>query len=105
MGCDLEIIEPRADSFVADYFTAEEQKMVAGADATDRDLRVTLLWSAKESALKALGEGLRMDTRCVAVAPHLPSCRGRQEEGNFSISLPDWRPLQVQRADGQPYYG
>jgi len=94
MGCDLELIEPRADSFVADYFTADEQELIAGADDTDRDLRVTLLWSAKESALKAIGEGLRIDTRCVAVIPHLAS-----------RPLVDWQPLKVQRADGQPYYG
>jgi len=29
MGCDLEMIEPRSDAFVADYFTLEEQELVA----------------------------------------------------------------------------
>jgi 4'-phosphopantetheinyl transferase len=69
LGCDLEIVEPRSDAFVADYFTLEEQALIARASPADRDRIVALLWSAKESALKALGEGLRLDTRCVIVSP------------------------------------
>jgi 4'-phosphopantetheinyl transferase len=69
MGCDLETVEPRSDAFLADYFTVEEQALVARASATDRDRLLTLLWSAKESALKALHAGLRLDTRCVVVSP------------------------------------
>lgn len=69
MGCDLEVAEPRSDAFVADYFTVEEQALVARASATDRDRLLALLWSAKESALKALGAGLRLDTRCLVVNP------------------------------------
>jgi len=67
LGCDLEIIEPRSDGFVADYFTPEEQALVAEAPAPDRPRLSALLWSAKESALKALRAGLRLDTRCVTV--------------------------------------
>jgi 4'-phosphopantetheinyl transferase len=29
LGCDLEVVEPRSDSFVADYFTLPEQVLVA----------------------------------------------------------------------------
>lgn len=29
LGCDLELIEPHSDAFVADYFTADEQAWVA----------------------------------------------------------------------------
>ena len=50
-------IEPRSDAFVADYFTIEEQALVARASAADRDRILALLWSGKESALKALREG------------------------------------------------
>jgi len=67
LGCDLEIIEPRSDGFVADYFTPEEQALVSEALAPDRPPLLALLWSAKESALKALRTGLRLDTRCVTV--------------------------------------
>jgi 4'-phosphopantetheinyl transferase len=73
MGCDLERVEPRSDAFVADYFTLEEQALVARASAADRDRLVALLWSAKESALKALRAGLRLDTRSVVVSPFAAS--------------------------------
>jgi 4'-phosphopantetheinyl transferase len=67
LGCDLELIEPRSKAFIQDYFTAHEQARVAASPETDRPLLANLLWSAKESALKALRTGLRMDTRSVEV--------------------------------------
>ncbi len=67
LGCDLELIEPRSDAFVADYLTEAERARVSGAPMADRDLLANLLWSAKESALKLLREGLRRDTRSVEV--------------------------------------
>jgi 4'-phosphopantetheinyl transferase len=73
MGCDLEMVEPRSAAFASDYFTVEEQAMVGRASAADRDRLLALFWSAKESALKALGEGLRLDTRCVIVSPFASS--------------------------------
>lgn len=97
MGCDLEVIEPRSDAFVADYFTLEEQELVARASAADRDRLTALLWSGKESALKALREGLRLDTRSVIVIPCVTSfdfngwselraryTRGRDAGGRYS---------------------
>ena len=69
VGCDLETIEPHSPAFLADYFTAEEQDLVGRTAGADRDLIVTLLWSGKESTLKALRCGLRADTREVTVAP------------------------------------
>jgi 4'-phosphopantetheinyl transferase len=73
IGCDVELVEPRSLAFVADYFTAKEQVRVARESTKNRDRLVTLLWSAKESALKALRAGLRLDTRSVIVAPCVPS--------------------------------
>jgi 4'-phosphopantetheinyl transferase len=67
LGCDLEAIEPHSDAFVADYFTVEEQALVSQAPPADRTRLLALLWSAKESALKALRAGLRLDTRSLAV--------------------------------------
>ena len=64
LGIDLERIEPRSPAFVRDYFTAAEQALIAGAA---RELDAVLLWSAKEAMLKALGKGLRLDTRAVEV--------------------------------------
>jgi len=66
LGCDLERIESRSRGFVADYFTDDERRAIAAAPASDHACVATLLWSAKESALKALREGLRLDTRSVA---------------------------------------
>jgi len=76
LGCDLELIEPRTDAFVADYFTAAERDFVAASPETDRPLLANLLWSAKESALKALRTGLRMDTRSVEVELENGLCAG-----------------------------
>lgn len=67
LGCDLERVEPRIAAFAADYFTRSEQDLVQHAPPDQRDAVLTLLWSLKESALKALQEGLRADTRSVEV--------------------------------------
>ena len=64
LGADLEHVEPRSCAFVRDYFTLAEQQAVS---AGDPGLIANLIWSAKESALKALGEGLRLDSRAVEV--------------------------------------
>jgi hypothetical protein len=52
-----------------------------------------VLWSAKESALKALGEGLRLDTRSVSVR------LGEYRRGD------GWRPLQVDGDGGGTFHG
>ena len=69
LGCDLEIVEARSEAFATDYFTAEEQALVARAPVSDRPRMLALLWSGKESVLKALRTGLRLDTRSVSVDP------------------------------------
>jgi 4'-phosphopantetheinyl transferase len=94
MGCDLEMVEPRSDAFVADYFTIEEQALVARASAVDRPRLLALLWSAKESALKALHEGLRLDTRSVVVSPFAAS-----------FDLNGWSPLRVRYTGGRVFHG
>lgn len=68
VGCDLEHVEPRDDGLVEDFFSADEAAGVRRLDGRARDLLVTLLWSAKESALKLLREGLRLDTRSARVS-------------------------------------
>ncbi len=67
VGADLETVEPRAGAFVEDYFTPNEQRLVASFPSEAAPLMATLIWSMKESMLKALGVGLRQDTRCVEV--------------------------------------
>jgi 4'-phosphopantetheinyl transferase len=83
LGCDLELIEPHSDAFIADYFTGAEQARLTETSDADRFQLLALLWSAKESALKALHEGLRLDTRCVSV------------EGIGSVDLYSWNSLRV----------
>ena len=94
LGCDQEVIEARSEAFIADYFTESEQALVARVCAAERSRLVTLLWSAKESALKALREGLRLDTRSVTVSPI---------SGAFNLT--GWSPLQVRYADGRNFHG
>jgi 4'-phosphopantetheinyl transferase len=93
LGCDLEIIEPHNEAFLCDYFTAKERCLVIGGVA-NRDLLSCLVWSAKESALKALQTGLRMDTRCVVV-----------DLDKASFAAGTWNALQVRQIGGQVFSG
>ncbi len=68
LGCDLEIVEPRCDAFVSDYYTPQERELIARAPHGERFFLLALLWSAKESTLKALREGLRIDPRSIEVS-------------------------------------
>jgi 4'-phosphopantetheinyl transferase len=89
LGIDLEVVEPRSDEFVADFFTAAERAHVRALG--DLDLRheaANLIWSAKEAALKVQQVGLRVDTRTVDV-----QLRGeRRPDG--------WAPMNVSAAAG-----
>lgn len=67
LGCDIERLEERGESLVRDYFTPGETAYCLGASGEAGILRANLVWSAKESVLKALREGLRRDTRSVEV--------------------------------------
>ena len=114
LGCDLELIEPRSDAFIADYFTAEEQALVARMSLENRPGLLALLWSAKESGLKALGAGLRLDTRSVevTVVDALQRCGKSGDEVAEDTALSfqqscgnSWRPLQVRYIEGQNFCG
>ncbi len=80
LGCDIEQIERRDAAFGRDFFTTHEQAQAA--TAPDPDAALTALWSAKEAVLKALREGLRLDTRQVEIA--LPA-----------VLSEEWSPLAV----------
>ncbi len=110
-GCDVEVIEPRSHTFVIDYFTLNEQALVERTSKDERPRLVTLLWSAKESALKALHVGLQLDTNSVEVIP-LPATpediNGRRDPCPIPLqpSGPDgWRPLQVSFPDAKVFRG
>ncbi len=87
IGADIEQIEPRNPAFVHDFFTAAENALVWSCPESLRDTLITLIWSAKESALKALREGLRIDTRRIEVI---------DLEGLHDAPAPDdWHSLQI----------
>lgn len=91
LGCDVERVELRTERFVADYFTAAERERVARTAPVDRPTLVTLIWSAKEAALKVLGEGMRLDARAVSVeVPMRPHAAWDQRRA-FRVRLPDTR--------------
>lgn len=95
IGCDLEFIEPHGDAFAHDYFSSDEQALLSRAPREAGDALVALLWSAKESALKALREGLRQDTRSVLVTPGVAPLSDSE----------DWHPLQACFVNGQVFQG
>lgn len=96
LGCDIELVEPRSEAFIADYFTAEEQLVITGADLARQFLLANLFWSAKESALKALRRGLRQDTRSLTVSL---LDEAASDDGGI------WHPLQIQEEPGKIFRG
>ena len=103
LGCDIEEIASRSEAFVSDYFTAEEAAWIRAGDEGvgpgDRHVRANLLWSAKESALKALGEGLRKDTRGVVVEVE------EMDAESLEWAADAWRPLSVASSAGERFAG
>jgi 4'-phosphopantetheinyl transferase len=94
LGCDLELVEPRSDAFVADYLTPGEQALVRAAESEDaRALLANLVWCGKESSLKVLRTGLRRDTRSVEV--RFPR----------AAAVDGWAPLAVATAEGHVHPG
>ena len=93
VGCDVEVVEPRSGAFVSDYLTEAERRLVVAAGPA-RDKVANLVWSAKESALKVLGTGLRRDTRSVEVTV-----------ADLSPPQRTWSPLQVRTAEGAAFPG
>ena len=87
IGCDLEAVETRSGEFLADYFTAEERKLLTRVAPADIPLFATVIWCAKESALKVVRQGLRRDTRSMQVRldPAISEC--------------GWKPLTIRCAE------
>ena len=61
IGIDLEQVELRDEAFLADYFTDNERNWIESSHELTREQKTTLIWSCKESVLKALGQGLHLD--------------------------------------------
>lgn len=103
LGCDLEIVEPHSEAFIADYFADEEQALFATVD--NRNFLSALLWSAKESALKALQQGLRLDPRSIIVrgvgSDGVPPATAIEENNEITY----WTGLEVRHESGRVFSG
>jgi 4'-phosphopantetheinyl transferase len=89
----MELVELRDHSFLTDFFTMDEQRLVDRAPADTRPLLTTLLWSAKESALKAFHVGLRLSTTSLEVDP--ADAAMWWPERWPSVNCADWSSLSV----------
>ena len=88
IGADLETVEPRDPALVRQFFSDSEAERVAnGSGAVDRT--VARIWSAKEAVLKAMGLGLRHDTRDIVVGDEIAAPSGLTA---------DWTPLEIRLA-------
>jgi 4'-phosphopantetheinyl transferase len=109
IGVDLEQVEPRSEAFVEGFFTPAEAARAWAILPERRDTLVTAIWSAKEAVLKALREGLRIDTRAVEVR-HVAGLDARErvpEERLPPLALHrvgadlasvDWQPVHIESA-------
>ena len=90
IGADLETVEPRAPALVRQFFSEGEADRVArtgGGAAAER--MVARIWSGKEAVLKAMGLGLRHDTRDIVVGDERTTPPGAPEA---------WRALDIRLA-------
>jgi phosphopantetheinyl transferase len=67
IGVDIELMEPRSELMLEDYFSGEEAKMLADLPAGIHPYRIALAWSLKESVLKARRVGLSAPARSVVL--------------------------------------
>jgi phosphopantetheinyl transferase len=61
IGIDLEEIKSRDPAFLLDYFSRSEREQIMNGGLHTLDFRTNLIWSAKESVLKAISTGLGTD--------------------------------------------
>ena len=99
VGLDIQTLSNCHEALIRRFFTAGEQAEILSAE--DRDAAFTRLWCRKESFLKAIGLGLRLDLRSfdVSGADPRPSYEGcayafwdhREGELFFSVCVPQDR--------------
>ena len=65
VGVDVEHERPCHEALARRFFTREEQRFLQASSAPDRDF--TMLWTLKESYVKALGLGLRQPLNSFSV--------------------------------------
>jgi 4'-phosphopantetheinyl transferase len=95
VGADLELVEAKEAAFFEDYFTPGEKSLALRCESMTRDLAIVLAWSGKEAVFKALGTGMRMDTRSVEIG-------GYEWIADHPITESTWYELSImcQSLDG-----
>lgn len=85
VGCDLEKVESRSELFIRDYFTEREHRLFTEkySQVFGRDAFYTLLWSAKESVMKACLSGLSIPAKNI----DLQEIKGFNADSWSEISL------------------
>jgi len=87
IGADIETVEPRDPALVRQFFSESEADRVGSSHDAERT--VACIWSAKEAVLKAMGLGLRHDTRDIVVGNEVDAPAGLAEA---------WRALDIRLA-------
>ncbi len=92
LGVDVERVEARFPGFEEDFFTDRERAALSVFLDERHVLGVTLVWSLKEAVLKALRQGLRLDTRRVEVRlpPTFPVAQDWQACGVSVVTKPQY---------------
>lgn len=72
LGVDVELIRTFDTRTAQAFLTDDEYILCSRLEAGARDHAVTLRWCMKEAYLKAIGTGLRMHPRTVAIPEFLP---------------------------------
>ncbi len=67
IGCDVEWVEPRSRAFARHFLAANDRRWLDSLPEPSRAEAANLLWSARESAVKAFGTGLDVDVRTLEV--------------------------------------
>ena len=78
VGIDLEVVEPRSETFAAMCLSDDERALGAGHD---RDVFVARAWTAKEAVAKADGTGLQGRPKDFVV---------RQIDGDWTLVNDRW---------------
>jgi 4'-phosphopantetheinyl transferase len=89
VGADLETVEPRDPALVRQFFSESEADRVAKTSGAAAEQAIARIWSAKEAVLKAMGIGLRHDTRDIVVGDEVDAPAGLAE---------GWRALDIRLA-------
>lgn len=95
LGADLETVEDRDAALVRQFFSEAEAKRVEAA-GKERNAMVARIWSGKEAVLKALGIGLRHDTRDIVVGGESAAPAGMEGEWKgLAVTLASVLAVQI----------